>query len=302
MKVIVPLHTGFCPGVKRAERIAFEEKRKGRRPIFVLGDFIHNEGYIDYLRQNGIRTVPDLEQIPPGATVVIRTHGLDRLQEARLRERFEVVDLTCSTVKRLQLYIRRHADDGFYVVITGKRSHPEVRGLVSYARDSYVVETEDDLRTLLEDDGALGETLRAGNHRGILVVSQTTGRRVLFDETVEQIAGRFGESAQAAAHESLEVKSFDSICGITSLRETEALANQDSVDASFVVGDRISSNATRLYETLRNRDERTYFVRNRDELEALDLAMQRFSAVQVVSSSSTPDFLERDIIAFLESI
>ena len=294
MKVIVPLHTGFCPGVKRAQRIAFEERRKRGEPIFVLGDFIHNEGYIDYLGQNGIQTVSEPAQIPAGATVVIRTHGLERLQETLLRERFDVVDLTCSTVKRLQLYIRRHAEGGFYVVITGKRSHPEVSGLVSYARGNRVVEAENDLQALLDSDGGMEDGLKAERCRGILVVSQTTGRRELFDRTVKEITRRFGSS--------LEVKSFDSICGITSLREAEALANQDNVEASFVVGDKKSSNATRLYETLRGRDERTYFVRNLDDLKSLDLPVAQFTAVQVVSSSSTPDFLEKDIVAYLESI
>jgi 4-hydroxy-3-methylbut-2-enyl diphosphate reductase len=224
--------------------------------------------------------------------MAIRTHGLDRDVEDGLRERFEVIDLTCSKVKRLQLRIQEHSEAGFFIVITGKRSHPEVQAHVSYAADSFVIENQDDLESFLQNAGGVRDVLNEKAYKKIYIVSQTTAPRRLFTEAVEAISRRLP----------YRVESRDTICACTSEREAEALKVQTGVDVTFVVGDRISSNANRLYETLRAHEERTYFVQDLDELKSLKLPLSRFKVAQVVSSSSTPEFTEREIVGYLETI
>ena len=99
-----------------------------------------------------------------------------------------------------------------------------------------------------------------------------------------------------------EVASRDTICECTSQRESEALKVQSGVDVTFVVGDRISSNANRLYETLRAKDDRTHFVQDLEELKGLNLPLSRFKVAQVVSSSSTPEFTESEIVEYLSAL
>src|SRR5271157_3418634 len=143
MKVYLPVHSGFCPGVKLAEKKLLDLKIKNKgRGIYVLGKLIHNNSYIEYLKSIGINTSGSDADIPAGALAMIRTHGIDRKIEDRIRKKIEVVDLTCSKVKALQKYIHKLSLEGFFTVITGKKDHPEMLGLVSYADGFYVIENE----------------------------------------------------------------------------------------------------------------------------------------------------------------
>src|SRR4030065_331884 len=120
MQVIVRAHSGFCPGVKNAESRVFVTKRqRPDEPLFVNGFLINNKNFIAYLEQNGVRTVETVEHIPAGSVVFVRTHGLNRQEEAALKKNYEVVDLTCVHVKKVQDEIARHSRDGYDTVSAG---------------------------------------------------------------------------------------------------------------------------------------------------------------------------------------
>lgn len=292
MTVFVPELSGFCPGVKHAERNLFKEKgEKGSTPIYVYGYMINNRNYIRYLENHEIFTVEEPDELSEGSVVVIRTHGINRHQERKLREKHEVIDLTCRNVKKVQLKILEQASSGAFVVITGKKSHPEVLGLISYAGEAEVVEGEEDLKRLL---GWCRRTRGEIENRftKIFITSQTTGNRRLFLKTVSEV--------QRACGAGLPVEEFDSICPITANKEQEALEIQKQVDITIVIGDPLSSNANKLYSILRSRDRTTYFVQDLDRLIEMDLPLHTFSTAQVVSSASTPEFVEGEIISYLQ--
>jgi 4-hydroxy-3-methylbut-2-enyl diphosphate reductase len=277
----------------QAEKKIFRaRKENGDAHIYILGYLIHNQTYIDYLAGNSVVTVSGLGEAPEGSVVVIRTHGLQRQIERDVRGKCRVLDLTCPKVKKIQLLIHDYAGKGYFVLITGKKDHPEVRGLVSYAGRSDVIETEGDIQRFA---GGLGSS---GIGR-IFVVSQTTGDSRLFEETVRRV-GRQGASC------GILVESFNSICSITAMREREALRLQKKVDVTFVIGDRISSNATKLYKILAAGGQSVFFVNSREEAESAIRSSCGgkcpWRAAQVVSSSSTPAFLEREIVSYLERL
>ena len=291
MKVITARYSGFCPGVVQAEKKIFGARLKAPgEPIFILGYLIHNQTYIDYLSRNSVTTVSSPEELPEGSRVIIRTHGLQRQVEETLRTNHRVLDLTCPKVKKIQLMIKDRAEKGCFIIITGKKDHPEVQGLVSYAENSAVIETETDITRFTENFGIVGS-------RKIFVVSQTTGDPGLFAQTVRMV----GEKAAALG---VELESLNSICSITSMREGAALKLQKKVDVTFIIGDKISSNATKLYKVLAARSPAVFFVNSRKDAEAVT-ARERdpsWETAQVVSSSSTPAFLEQEIVEYLESL
>ncbi len=291
MEVVVPKNSGFCPGVKSAERNLFLESSRHNGVIYVYGNLINNSRYISLLSSRNVITAKSVEAIPEGELVAIRTHGIAREEEAVLRKRNVVVDLTCANVKKVQLKILEYSRRGFFVVITGKKRHPEVTGLKSYAEHCEVVETEEDLRVLA---ASLETKLRAASSHGVFVVSQTTGNRDFFQRAIATL--------EAAAGAGYEASSFDSICPVTSLKEQEALALQAACDASFVVGDRESSNAARLYERLSRKDGRTFFVEDLEALKGLGLDLGSLHRALVVSSASTPQVLEDEIVAYLREV
>ena len=293
MKVITAKYSGFCPGVMQAEKKIFKARQKNaEEPIYILGYLIHNQTYIDYLSQNSVITVSDTDGLPEGSVVVVRTHGLERHIEEGLHTRYSVLDLTCPKVKKIQLLIRSYAEKHYFVLITGKKDHPEVQGLVSYADSSHVIEKEADILRF-------AESREASLVKKIFVVSQTTGDPHLFAETV-RIVG------EAAASRGIRLESLNSVCSITAMREGEALSLQKKVDVTFVIGDRISSNATKLYKVLAAEGERdVFFVNSKDETRAVVAGRggdAAWKTAQVVSSSSTPAFLEREIVEYLESL
>ncbi len=257
--------------------------------IYVLGHLIHNENYIEYLDNNNVKTVKDLQKLDKHSTVVIRTHGITRKTQEAMEKDFEVIDLTCFKVRKLQTIIKEHSEQGYFIVLTGKKDHPEMLSLVSYARDCFVIEREDDITAFF--DSIPSQTKGGGR---LLILSQTTGSLNLFEETVRRVQGRLASS--------WDIKVMDTICSITSRREMEALDIQKGVDITFVVGDEMSSNAKKLFAILNTDNKQTYFIRDLAHLKELGLNLQSNSSAQVVSSSSTPDFIEKEIIDFLESI
>ena len=102
MRVIVAKYSGFCPGVVQAEDAILSTKENTKEKIYIYGYLIHNHTYIDYLSSLGIATVEDLESVEPGSLLVVRTHGIDRKLEEKLRAQYALLDLTCPKVKRAQ--------------------------------------------------------------------------------------------------------------------------------------------------------------------------------------------------------
>jgi 4-hydroxy-3-methylbut-2-enyl diphosphate reductase len=274
----------------QAEKKIFKaRKQHAGAHIYIIGYLIHNQTYINYLSGQSVVTVSDTADIPDNSVVGIRTHGIRRQIEAELREKYQVLDLTCPKVKKIQLIIREHAGNGYFVLITGKRDHPEVQGLVSYAGNSDVIEKADDIVRFTE-------TLAGAGIAKLFIVSQTTGEPELFHETVRRVREKAGPLG-------IDLEFYDSICSITAMREREALRLQREVDVTFVIGDRISSNATKLYKVLAaDTGAAVFFVNSREELESLSSDFSLWKTALVVSSSSTPAFLEQEIAGYLEGL
>ena len=119
MKVIVSRDRGFCAGVKAAVERAFSLD-----PVntYVLGELIHNDVVLEQIAARGIVTVDEPEEIPAGATVLIRAHGVGEEIYARCHARgLNIVDCTCPFVRRTQEIVRREGREKL-VVIAGTRA------------------------------------------------------------------------------------------------------------------------------------------------------------------------------------
>ena len=290
MKVLVPQHSGFCPGVAYAQNALFRVKKRHTlpEPLYVFGKLIHNRDYIDYLASEGIATLdasklPD--SLPNGSTIFIRTHGIARNIEQKLRSRFNIVDLTCRKVKDLQKLIEDYSNRGYFIAISGKPGHPEVQGLVSYALHSAVFETP----FITE---AFSEAAR--DFGNILIVSQTTAPLANFSALVEEIQKKWGNEKK--------IEPVNTICNITSKREQKTLEMISEADIVFVIGDRQSSNANKLFEAISKAHSCVYFIENKSELVSLPIELREYQCAVVVSSSSTPAYIETEIVNTLESI
>ena len=99
MQVIIPKLSGFCPGVRNAEKKLLQENKKVKPDrIYAYGNIINNSNYIEYLARQDIQTIENVDALPAGSNLAIRTHGINKDEETRLQKKFKLIDLTCVNV------------------------------------------------------------------------------------------------------------------------------------------------------------------------------------------------------------
>ena len=132
MKIQLASSYGFCFGVKRAIKIA--EEHKGSK---TYGPLIHNKDEINRLKEGfNIGLAEKFEDVAPDDSVVIRTHGIPKDELSQLKEQDnEIIDATCPYVTTPQNIVEKMSEKGYSIVIFGDENHPEIKGVVSYAKD-----------------------------------------------------------------------------------------------------------------------------------------------------------------------
>ncbi|SFB73801.1 4-hydroxy-3-methylbut-2-enyl diphosphate reductase [Brevinema andersonii] len=288
MKVIIPKTSGFCPGVRRAEKGVLKLKET-HTEVHLHGPLIHNQSYIERLESLDIKAV-DTETLPENSTLVIRTHGIPRGEEMLLMKKFHLEDMTCPIVKRVQKHVEKASQEQAFVIISGKENHAEVQGVKSYADHAVVIQNKEELAAFL----ANGDHAIPPDTKKIFILSQTTHSRSFFEYLYQQVTEFFKDRFP------IEIK--DTICPITEDKEKESLILQKDSDFTIVIGDPHSSNSKKLYTILKEADNNTIFVRNLDDLNNQKTDWQNINTVLVVSSTSTPQFIEQEIVRYLEAL
>ncbi|WP_338669598.1 4-hydroxy-3-methylbut-2-enyl diphosphate reductase [Pseudodesulfovibrio methanolicus] len=282
MEVILAETAGFCMGVDMAlTKLDQLVAGPDGHPIYILGPIIHNPQVLRRYADKGVIMVHDPAEVPAGAHVVIRAHGITRQVEASLRDRnVRIKDATCPRVKKAQLLIERNTSDDSELLLYGEADHPEVAGLVSYARNGHFV--------FGSADELAGHPLTPG--RRYILAAQTTQDRVQFEAIAEDLVGR----------EDIDVVVLETICDATKLRQTEARNLARTVDFMVVVGGYNSGNTRRLAQVVSEQGTPCKHVETVDELPLDDLA--RYKHIGVTAGASTPRTLIDKVLAGLESL
>lgn len=263
LKVKVAEFAGYCYGVERAINNV-EEALKSGKNVYSLGPVIHNPQVVEGFKKRGLEVAENPEDIPAGATVVIRSHGVPPgiLNELKMKN-VKVIDATCPFVRRAQLVARKLKNQGYQVVVIGETDHPEVIGILGYAGENAMV-----LRT--EDEA---ESLSHVKKRG--VVFQTTQSDRVIDSVVPGVV-----------RNSDEVKIFNTVCEATSKRQRSARKLALESDVVLVIGGRISGNTRRLYDICRSINSRTYHIETSDEIK--NSWLDNANTVGITAGASTP--------------
>ena len=278
MRIVRAENAGFCFGVKRAMKLAFEAAASRKLPIYTFGPLIHNPQQVRVLADHGVYEVSDLEPLEPGDTLIIRSHGtcpevIDRAKEKGLN----VIDATCPFVVKAQELSRCLAEEGYQVVIVGESQHPEVIGLIGFAgKGACVVENAESVQAL------------AGKKK-IGIVVQTT-----------QSLNNLREVVSAFLELTDELKVFNTICNATALRQEAALNIAREVDLMVVIGGYNSANTNRLASLCAQLGVPTQHIETADELEASWL--EGIHAVGVTAGASTPDWIIEGVVEKLEAL
>jgi len=271
MKIILAESAGFCFGVKRATSMAFDAAEHYHQ-ICSLGPIIHSPQLVKKLEEKGVRVIENVEEIPEGA-VIIRSHGVTSVELDRILEReLNIVDATCPFVKKAQDHAALLSREGYVVILVGEAEHPEVQGIVSYARDGEVFVVAD--RRQAEE---LPRKSRIG------VVAQTTQSFENLRQVVE-----------VCLEKSKELRVFNTICSATTVRQNEARNIARQVDMMLVIGGFNSANTNRLAQICIEIQPQTHHVETAEQIEAAWFA--GVSTVGITAGASTPRWIIDEVM------
>ncbi len=275
MSVEVARTAGFCFGVRRAVDLAEQEARK--RPIYAYGELIHNMHEIRRLERCGVRTADTLDDVPNGAPVLIRAHGVPKAVYERFREKgCEIFDATCPFVSRIHHIAERESAAGRLVVIIGTPGHPEVEGICGWCRESLVFEGPEALQNALKS--------QKWDFGRVSLLAQTTLNREVWKK-----------SAEIIKKECTNGKIFDTICNATDERQTEACLLAGKSDKMIVIGDKKSSNTKRLYEISKALCPCVLLVEDATELSAANVDFTRAGKIGITAGASTPAWIIKEV-------
>lgn len=283
MREIIKLpENGFCYGVNRAIEIACKVVADPSfpRPIYLLGNLVHNQYVKTYLEQIGIIILDGksrLEMIKCIAygTVIFSAHGVSHQVEKIAAEKgLTIVDSTCPYVKKTFIEMENALTKNYQIIFVGKRNHPETEAALALSPHVHLY------------DISLNQLIDSDLKGDIALCHQTT----MSSYDIEQI---FNNLKKEYPH----MIKLNMICTVTEKRQKAILNLNHTLNitdsAIIVIGDKTSNNSTKLYEMAKRMNKNSVFI---NTISNLDLNMMRkYSKIYLISGTSTPQRIVDEI-------
>lgn len=276
MKVVLAETSGFCGGVRKAvEKVCTVAAENPSSTVYVYGELAHNRTVMEHIFSLGAVVVHSPDEVPPGALVVIRAHGITDADRARLLAKDVVLfDATCPNVLRNQNAARKSTRP---ILLLGIAGHSEVQAIEGSIGGWYrVVGDVSDL-----------EGLDSSSEYDIIV--QTTFDSMRFDAIVAGL-DELG----------IRYRVLTRICLASEIRRKAVLALADKgVDCILIAGDSRSANTKALLREAESTGLPSFLIENVDEV---DSRFSCYSSVGLSAGSSTPDAVIKEIARRLEKL
>ena len=274
MEIVIAKHGGFCRGVQKAVDIAMSINPHN---TYIFGEIIHNPEVVKEISDRGIVMANSLADVPDGATLIIRSHGVGKsVYDECQRRNIKVVDCTCEFVLRTQRIIREQYALGKSIVIVGEREHPEVVGLNGWCdNQAYVFASENDDFSVLPQ-------------KNCVIVAQTTYSKEKFEKIIKNLNNSRGKTVEV----------FQTICYTTIGRQNEAREIARQCDAVLVIGGLNSSNTNKLYDICKQYCKNV--IRLGSFAQFNKKTIKRFEKVGLVTGASTPNVQTQEVLLKME--
>lgn len=229
-EVVLAAPRASCAGVERAVEVVERALQERGAPLYVRKQIVHNAHVVAALEERGAVFVDEVDDVPPGATVIFSAHGVSPAVRARAAEReLDVIDATCPLVSKVHSEARRYAAAGLEIVLVGHEGHDEVEGTSGEAPERiHVIAGAEEV-----------EQLNLADPERVAYLTQTT---LAVDETagaVQALRERFPALVGPASSD---------ICYATQNRQDAVRALAADCELILVVGSANSSNSLRLVE------------------------------------------------------
>ncbi len=275
--ITVARTAGFCFGVSRAVKIVEELADEGKR-VCTLGAIIHNPQKVRELEKRGVRIVSTPEEVLPGETLVIRSHGVpksvtDRIEQLGLSYK----NATCPFVLKIHKIVWEHSGKGEIILIAGDKDHPEVQGIIGHCVSEHHTFMNSAELTLLT------EKFPYLKNRPVCVVVQTTFNKSEWKNSLKILQNLCTNAII-----------FDTICSATSDRQSEAEILASESDMMLVIGGRHSSNTNKLYHICKEKCSETYLIETAEELPRKAVVLA--DRIGITAGASTPASIIKEVL------
>ncbi len=279
MEICLAKTAGFCFGVNKAMDTVYDLLSSGKT-VCTLGPIIHNPQVVRSLEEQGVRIVERVQDVPPGAVLVIRSHGVPAAVYEEIEQRgVTVCDATCPFVAKIHRIVAEYSEKGCPVLIAGDETHPEVIGIRGHCTgESFVFSSMEQLESLVEERPRFRKT-------PVVMVSQTT-----FNAGTWKKCSDFAKEIAKKGCTNWFI--FDTICSATEKRQQEAVALSQKCDIMVIVGGRESSNTAKLRDVCAPHCP-TLWVET-----AAELPQDRFSGARLIgltAGASTPADIIKEV-------
>ncbi len=282
MELILAKTAGFCFGVKRAVETAERFAERGE-PAATLGELIHNPDVVGELAKKGVPPVASPEECPPGATLIIRSHGVSPEVIRRIEELgIPFCDATCPFVEKIHRIADECTAAGDILLIMGDPDHAETKGILGHCgENAAVLRNLGELERYAKNEAPYGEKCHT-------LLSQTTFLRSEWKKCEE-----FGKKVYT------NLKIFDTICHDAYTKQTEAELLSKRCDRMIIAGGKKSSNTARLYETCAANCP-SVLVEEPSELRRMDWTGCK--VIGVTAGASTPSGIIKEVLETMSEI
>ncbi|MGO4255947.1 4-hydroxy-3-methylbut-2-enyl diphosphate reductase [Marmoricola sp. RAF53] len=278
--VLLAAPRGYCAGVDRAVITVEKALDLYGAPVYVRKQIVHNKHVVANLESRGAIFVEELDEVPPGQTVVFSAHGVSPAVHAEAADRgLKTIDATCPLVTKVHHEAKRFAADDYDILLIGHAGHEEVEGTAGEAPDHIqLVQGPEDVANIVVRDP-----------KRVAWLSQTT---LSVDETmatVHAIRERFPDLLDPPS---------DDICYATQNRQLAIKEISGEADLVIVVGSANSSNTVRLADVALEVGAKA--AHRVDDASEIDEAwLDGVQRVSVTSGASVPEELVQGVLAFL---
>ena len=276
MRILLANPRGFCAGVRMAIDVVDQVLRSQGPPVYVYHAIVHNKHVVEDFQARGVAFVEDVDDVPPGHTVVFSAHGIPPAVRRRAQERGLIVhDATCPLVTKVHNEVVRYARDGHDIVFVGHRNHQEAVGTSGEAPDRItIVETPEEVDSLdFPPDAKLA------------YVTQTTLSVTDANRVIGRLIERFPQIRRPPKED---------ICYATTNRQDAVSSWAGEADVVLVVGSRNSSNSNRLVDRARESGAAGYLIDDESEIDPAWLCGAE--TVLVTAGASAPEAYVEGVI------
>lgn len=279
--IIIADPHGFCFGITRAIDLAKNTAKNSTKPIYFLGELVHNQHVVDWLEKElKIKTVQSIDEIATDSVVIIRAHGAaPNIYQQAKDKNLEIIDASCplvlkshDTVKKLSLQKKD------IIFLCNKIDHDETVGVVGEAPEFITPVT---IENIFNFD--------IKNPNKTIIITQTTLSTLETQKALDFIKNKYPE-----------ITILPHICQATTDRQNTIIDLAKKYKFVIIVGAPTSANSNSLRSVAESVGAKSYIVDNASELNP-----DWFIGVEniaISSGASTPEDILNQVIERIKDI